>query len=247
VNGAADQKARVDMWQEIYRTEIETNGFSICREVLSSDTIKTIVASIDRVTGQKSAYGVRNLLERLPAIRDLIGTESLRSLVEPILGPKGFPVRAILFDKVPEANWGVPWHQDLTIAVKKKVETDGFGAWSTKGGVPHVQPPITVLENMLTLRIHLDDTDETNGALLAIPGSHAKGRLTPGQSTRLTEQSQAYLCETRAGDVLAMSPLLVHSSRKGTLPGRRRVIHVEFASSCLPPGLEWFESSPTKA
>ena len=236
---------RVGMRQNIYRSEFETDGFSICREVLSRDTVKAIAAAIDRVTGQKSAYGVRNLLERLPAVADLVSTEPIRSLVEPILGLQAFPVRAILFDKVPEANWGVPWHQDLTIAVKEKVEIDGYGAWSIKAGIPHVQPPTTILENMVTLRIHLDDTDATNGALLAIPGSHSKGRLSPAETARLKERSQTYLCETRAGDVLAMRPLLVHASRKGTKPGRRRVIHVEFSSSCLPAGLEWFEASPT--
>jgi ectoine hydroxylase-related dioxygenase (phytanoyl-CoA dioxygenase family) len=70
-----------------------------------------------------------------------------------------------------------PWHQDVTIAVKARVEVDGFGPWSTKQGVQHVQPPDYVLQKMLSVRIHLDDCPSTNGALQVIPRSHRSGKV----------------------------------------------------------------------
>ena len=224
--------------------EIETDGYLIRRAALPTDTIDELGAGLDRLAAGDAKYGIRNLFARAPEIRDLANAPRIKALVDPVLGPNAFPVRAILFDKVPTANWGVPWHQDLTIAVKKRIDIDGYSAWSIKAGVPHVQPPAEVLRGMLTLRIHLDDANERNGALIVVPGSHLMGRLASEQITRLVEQSQFRLCEVQAGDVLAMRPLLVHASRTGPAPARRRVIHIEYASGALPPGLTWFEEAP---
>lgn len=74
------------------------------------------------------------------------------------LGRAARPVRAILFDKTPVTNWGLAWHQDRTIAVSTRHEMPGYGPWSLKAGLQHVEPPFDVIESMLTLRIHLDDT-----------------------------------------------------------------------------------------
>jgi hypothetical protein len=75
------------------------------------------------------------------------------------LGSVAAPVKATLFDKTPDANWLVPWHQDLTISVKERVDIDGFGPWTVKAGVLSVQPPVSILERMLAIRIHLDDCE----------------------------------------------------------------------------------------
>ena len=121
-------------------------------------------------------------------------------------------------------------------------DVEGFTAWSTKAGVIHVQPPVAVLEQMLTLRIALDDSDEQNGALRVIPGSHKQGRLNDSQIKRLKESTPAVVCEMKRGDVLAMKPLLLHSSSSSQNPSHRRVLHLEFSSSVLPAGLEWYGS-----
>lgn len=111
-----------------------------------------------------SAFALRNLLE-IPEIADLANSTSIHALVRLALGGVCFPVRGILFDKIPEANWKVPWHQDVTIAVREKIETSGFGPWSTKAGVLNVQPPASVLEKMISIRLHLDPCDESNGGI----------------------------------------------------------------------------------
>jgi hypothetical protein len=78
------------------------------------------------------------------------------------LGPAARPVRAILFDKTAANNWMVPWHQDRTIAVHARHEVPGFGPWSVKGGVVHVEPPFDVIAGMITIRAHLDACGEDN-------------------------------------------------------------------------------------
>ncbi len=62
----------------------------------------------------------------------------------------------------------VAWHQDLTISVNKKLDLPGYGPWTIKQDQYAVQPPLEILENIFTIRIHLDDTDEKNGALRVI-------------------------------------------------------------------------------
>ncbi|HET6223646.1 MAG TPA: hypothetical protein VFE11_15840, partial [Dongiaceae bacterium] len=147
-----------------YLSSILEEGFAISRRVLSSETIEGLRAALHGLDGDRGAYGRRNLLGRCPAVKAITEAPEIRGLVEPILGGRAFPVRALLFDKLPGANWGVAWHQDLTIAVKQRADVDGFSAWTVKDGVPHVQPPVGVLEGMLTLRLHLDEADEDNGA-----------------------------------------------------------------------------------
>jgi ectoine hydroxylase-related dioxygenase (phytanoyl-CoA dioxygenase family) len=148
-------------------------------------------------------------------------------------------VRALYFDKPPDRSWSLPWHRDRTIAVKRNdVLTDDFRKPTMKSGIPHVEAPESLLANMLTLRIHLDAMTAENGPLSVIPGSHIVQRESMRQPVQLNAD---------AGDVLAMRPLLSHSStasREGTTM-HRRVIHLEFAPHAeLPDGFEWHSFSP---
>ena len=150
-------------------------------------------------------------------------------------------MRAIYFDKSPDTNWLVAWHQDVTLAIRAKADVPEFGPWSIKGGVPHVQPPATLLERMLTVRLHLDDADELNGALRVIPGSHRDGKLSAANIAEFRNRSSEVVCSVLAGDALLMRPLLLHASGRSESPRHRRVLHIEYAGFSLPDGLGWHE------
>ncbi|MCA9413339.1 MAG: phytanoyl-CoA dioxygenase family protein [Candidatus Omnitrophica bacterium] len=159
-----------------------------------------------------------------------------------MLGPSAKPVKGILFDKGEAANWSVRWHQDTTISVKQKIETPGFEAWSHKDDVPHVRPPVEIMERIVAFRIHLDDCGEENGPLKVLAGSHRRGYLSREEVLRLMKEEPPVPCTARKGDVLLMRPLIVHSSSRSRSPAHRRVIHIEYSAENLPNGLEWFES-----
>jgi ectoine hydroxylase-related dioxygenase (phytanoyl-CoA dioxygenase family) len=111
-----------------------------------------------------------------------------------------------------------------------------------KEGVPHVQPPAILLEQMLTVRLHLDDANESNGALEVVVGSHRFGKIAPAQIPALREQSGEVVCSARSGDALLMRPLLLHASSRSTAQNKhRRVIHIEYAGFALPEGMAWAE------
>jgi hypothetical protein len=214
------------------------HGFEIHRGILSEPRIAQFREEADAVAASADSVCVRHLRSRSPMFHDL----SLSDLVYQLIPRDLRLVRSILFDKTAAENWPVAWHQDLTIAVSEQRPIAAYGPWSTKDGIPHVQPPISLLQNMVTLRFHLDDTPASNGALHVIPGSHRHGRISAEDIGRQTSAAEV-VCECHAGDVLLMSPLLLHSSRRSLAPNRRRILHFEYArDKDLDPLLRWEES-----
>jgi hypothetical protein len=156
-----------------------------------------------------------------------------------VLGARAKPVRALLFDKTPHANWKVGWHQDRTIAVRRRVDVEGYGPWTTKDGVQHVEPPIDLLADVVTLRIHLDDLGVDNSPLLIAPGSHRFGRIAQSDVRTVVEKCGMYSCLADAGDVWLYATPIVHASDAAATPSRRRVLQIDYCARELPGGLEW--------
>lgn len=224
---------------------VETDGFVIVEQVLASKETSDLLLALEQIGDTGSVrkrggiFAVRNLLDVSPEVAELAASDVIRALVEPVLGAHFFPVRGILFDKIPDANWKVPWHQDVTIAVQERIEADGFGPWSTKADTLHVQPPASILQKMLTVRLHLDNCGEENGALRVVPGSHTRGKIPEQEISRLREALPEQVCAIGLGGALLMRPLLLHASSPSRVPGHRRVVHLDFASIALPVGLRW--------
>lgn len=217
-------------------THLDTHGFAIVPSVLDAAACNALASSL----GDANGAGTRGMLHRQEVAA--LAQSVLADLVRRHLPDAPIPVRGIYFDKRAETNWLVAWHQDLTLALKEQSETAGFGPWSVKEGVPHVQPPMKLLEQMLTARLHLDDTDADNGALRILSGTHRLGRLHAEAIQNCRETHDEILCEAKAGDVLLMRPLLLHASSRSSSPRRRRVLHIEFAGFALPKPLEWHEA-----
>ena len=228
---------------------VDADGYAVLDDVLDHAGVAHLCNEIDRteiehLAKQRAgkAFGLRDLMNVVPATRTLANSNTLMSLVKPVLGNSARLVRGIYFDKHKDANWKVTWHQDLTIAVREKIDTEGFSSWSVKAGLTHVQPPVSVLEKMLALRVHLDPADESNGGLRVLPGTHRYGRANADQIHNLRKHVNAVTCALQSGGVIAMRPLLLHSSLPSAHPYHRRVLHFEYAATELPGELQWLES-----
>jgi ectoine hydroxylase-related dioxygenase (phytanoyl-CoA dioxygenase family) len=219
---------------------LEAPGFAVVPGTLEAEEIDRLVAAAVRAAAPSRA-GIRDLFAAAPEVCELAGAPAVRGAAASVLGPACFAVRAILFDKTPRANWKVPWHQDLTIAVRSRRDVPAYGPWSTKAGIAHVQPPVAVLERMVAVRVHLDRCGPDDGPLRVIPGSHRAGRLGPGEIEELRARVKEVVCEAERGGLLAIRPLLLHASSPARAPGHRRVIHIEYAAAELAGGLEWRE------
>ncbi len=230
----------------VHKQEIEENGYSAVPGVFTAETVKSIadgIAMVDRSNRNfrqsEALFAIRQLFKEVPGVIPLIFTKAFIDVVTNLLGNNYFVVKSIYFDKPEQSNWFVAYHQDLTISVDKRTDIEGFGPWTAKQDQFAVQPPLDYLENIVTIRIHLDDTDEGNGALKVIPGSHKKGIYRP-ETIDWNTESEA-ICAVPAGGIMVMKPLLLHASGRSTNQKRRRVIHIEFSNKGLPAELQWSE------
>ncbi|MBD3906736.1 phytanoyl-CoA dioxygenase family protein [Chryseobacterium sp. Ch-15] len=229
-----------------HKNIIADKGFSIISNVFSTEEIRKISEVIQNIDTSKETFrksedlfAIRQFLKEIPEVKDLIFNDNLKEIIKDIFGGKYFVVKSIYFDKPEKSNWYVTYHQDLTISVDKKVQLDNFGPWTTKQNQFAVQPPLEILENIFTIRIHLDDTDENNGALKVVPKSHAKGIYRPETIDWNVETEN--ICSVEKGGLMIMKPLLLHGSNRTTNGKKRRVIHIEFSDKELPEELNWSE------
>lgn len=129
---------------------LEEDGFAILHGVFGQSQVERLIEAVSTIVADGAVrsrggvYAVRNLLQLSPVIFALSHLDKLLALVEENLGIPAFPVRGTLFDKTASANWLVPWHQDLTISVTSRADVPGYGPWTVKAGVCHVQPSVSI-------------------------------------------------------------------------------------------------------
>jgi len=221
--------------------QLNTDGHQIIPSLFESTEVDRLLHLI-QVNSYNDGFGVREFLPNNPEIvEELRGAPIFgRLLREHLNNP--ICVRSIYFDKPPKANWVVGWHQDLTINLRSLPKTDGWQNARTLKDRVVAQPPLSLLEKIVTIRIHLDDTDHTNGALRVVPGVHKKGIIRTDDPTLETLIKAVVTCAVPRGGAMLMKPLTLHASRRtkdAALP--RRVIHLEFLGEAKLVGLDLLE------
>jgi ectoine hydroxylase-related dioxygenase (phytanoyl-CoA dioxygenase family) len=236
-------------------SDVERQGFAVVPRLLSAERVAWLISDLDRALPRASGcvlksrghvYGVRNLIDLWPPALAVAQDPALGATVGRVLGKRFGLVRSIFFDKPPGRTWSLPWHRDLTIAVRESKGADGeFRRPTVKAGIPHVEAPAWLLRAMLTARVALDDVGDDNGPLRVIPGSHVDDPDHLPSGPDLATRAQAV--HMRAGDALFIRPLVLHRSGPSTTGTQRhrRTLHFEFApSGTLPGGLEWHRFIP---
>lgn len=226
-------------------SQFDRDGFQIVKSFVEHSECDLLATELTPLFEQQQKStkgrigGLRNLLRASARVSKFATSAKTVSLLENAAGSPVFPVRAIFFDKNPEANWLVPWHQDLAIAVAERIETPGFTGWSIKDETLHVHPPREILEGMVTVRLHLDDCDASNGALKILRGTHRHGKFGSSDIPKWADGNEPVVSELAKGDAMLMRPLLLHASSPAENPRHRRILHIEYATQELPNGLKW--------
>lgn len=228
--------------------EFHEQGFHVVNNVYDKDEINTISNFISNLDSTNpifrktdDLFAIRQFVKEFPEIKKLLFNENLKGIIKNISGEDYFIVKSIYFDKPEKSNWFVSYHQDLTISVDKKIEDKKFSNWTKKHNQFAVQPPEEILENIFTIRIHLDDTNKDNGALKVLKKSHLKS-ICRIDSIDFEKEIEVF-CNVKSGGIMLMKPLLFHASNKTTNDKNRRVIHIEFSNKELPQNLQWSEFS----
>lgn len=221
------------------KREFDEKGFLILESIYSKEEIDAVLADLDAkdISGQ---FGVREFLLHNKDIATKLFTTNLREVIKAIAPNCNKSIKSIYFDKPPNANWIVNWHQDLTINLVNRMDVDQYKNWRETKERVVVQPNRELLERIFTIRIHLDDCTKENGALNVIESSHARGPIDI-KEWAITKEGRQKLCEVKKGGILLMKPLILHSSSRTENEKNRRVIHIEFTDQELPEGLQWKE------
>jgi hypothetical protein len=237
-----------------WHAHLERDGYVVLRGVFSpaeaaalaerlAGAIAGAGADGPAIRGEEgTVYAARNVLALWPEAASVWRRAPLVQALAAVLGLGFGLVRVLYFDKPPGQTWALPWHKDLTVAVRDNTRPSGcFARPTAKAGVPHVEAPVEVLSAMLTARIHLDPAGAVNGALKVVPGSHHAGKVLA------IGDAAPRLVEAEAGDVLLIRPLVAHCSGRSQAdtPLHRRVLHLEFAACAeLPDGYAWHDFVP---
>lgn len=202
----------------------DRDGFAAVANVVNDEARSAAEEAFERL---ETRAGSRRALED-PAIGAIAGSSAVRAIAAATVGPDPRCARAILFNKGQHSNWRVRWHQDTVIQVSARFDEAGWTAWSEKEGQTCVRPPVEVLERRIAIRVDLDGSDETNGGLRVVPGSHRFGVLTPDASRGLRDEVEEVTPRVDPGGALVIRPLLLHASGLSVEGRARRVVHLEF-------------------
>jgi ectoine hydroxylase-related dioxygenase (phytanoyl-CoA dioxygenase family) len=214
--------------------QLEESGYTVIPDVVGIDEI----SKIERFIDDDGVAGTRRLINHAWC-RELAYRLKRDTRLSQALPADAKPVQCTLFVKSTARNWLVSIHQDLSVPVAERVDHPEYHGWPEKEGKLFVQPPVSILNDVLAVRLHLDDCDERNGALRIVPGSHRAGRLTATEATKARKAQGDVCVRVPRGGAMAMKPLLLHASSKVSINNRRRVLHFVFGPASLPGPLRW--------
>src|SRR5437868_5573784 len=100
--------------------DLEGDGYALADISLGSGQCEYLASSLPSVIGAGRG-GIRNLIAH-PTVVALLHHPKLGSYLWSVIGRDLVAVNATLFDKPPESNWDLKWHQDRLITVKERLE-----------------------------------------------------------------------------------------------------------------------------
>lgn len=217
---------------------VQDEGFSVVSGMFDDVEVGAIANMLVETALVRSRAGARHLM-RYPEIEQLAHDCRLLSIARGFLGAEPVPFRATLFDKSPQQNWLVAWHQDTALPLRQRLDVTGWGPWSVKSGVLYAHAPATALGRVIALRLHIDDSRSDNGPLRVIPGTHRVGVLSDADVGKHAQSIEPVECLVAAGGIVAMRPLIIHASSKASANRSRRVLHIEYSDRIsIEEGLE---------
>ncbi|PIT15095.1 hypothetical protein BGI32_06245 [Snodgrassella alvi] len=208
----------------------EQNGYAVINALITPQQLTEIEQQLEQVN--LTTAGNRELLT-LPWCQLLANDLKTNTLLTTLLPEKPIAIQYTLFKKSADKNWLVPLHQDLSIAVRHRFSDSRFIGWSHKQNILFVHPPAQYMQQLVAVRLHIDDCLHEHGPLKVVAGTHQHGRIAESELRQLRDQQGEQECILSKGGAVIMRPLIVHSSSKAIQTNGRRVLHFLYAPATL--------------
>ena len=219
--------------------EINTLGFGIMQDGIESGDVKKLRLEMKRVLRSTPSNLAKNLLRTSDLVASFASQSTIADVANALLGGGANAFSAFFLDKTRESNWQMPWHQNLRLPVEVD-STHSYAGAMVEHGVPHIIPEAAYLNNVLIVRIALDDQSLTNGALEFVPRSHRLGILSDAETSAVGATEPSVCPQLSTGDIFFFKALLVHRSRESQSNNRRRVLQLEYSAGPPPGGHRWY-------
>jgi ectoine hydroxylase-related dioxygenase (phytanoyl-CoA dioxygenase family) len=205
-------------------------GYVLVRNVFGQGEVEEMRGAIDRIletvasSGHDKSHtwaGVDQSLQ-LKGFHDLtyhdgvftrmVAQSRLVEVLKQLIGPNVQLHHTKMLVKPPEQGAPFPMHQDYPY-------------------FPHER------HSLLAASVHLDDTDEENGCLHVVPGSHRLGPLEAVGESKTVDYSleSGVACPAAAGDVLCFNYLTIHGSGVNRSNRTRRNVLFQYRDPADPP------------
>src|SRR5262249_39059774 len=115
----------------VWLDALERDGYTVLPNVFTAQAVAHMLRSLEHIFGDRigeeasirgdegAIYAARNVLSLWPEAADVWRVAPLTDALAAVLGPHFGLVRILFFDKPPRQTWALPWHKDLTIAVRR--------------------------------------------------------------------------------------------------------------------------------
>ena len=202
---------------------LSEHGYQIIDNFICQESLEAINRDIESHEKIKDRYGIGHAEKTLLAVNNYVSSPEFIEKAQKFLDGDVEIKRAIVFNKTEDNNWAIGWHQDRAMTIDNQDVKQLPAEWINK---------------MITICIHLDDTNEKNGCMKIMPNTHKIGLLSPSEINEYTAENPQVYCEGPAGSALVMRSHVIHGSDIGSQPSQRRVLHLELCSQ-FPCEMQW--------
>ena len=206
------------------------NGYLLVHGVFDEREVDEMRAAIDRIletvaaTGHDRSHtwadvdqslqlkGFHDLTYHDGVFTRMVAHPRLVEVMTQLIGPNVQLHHTKMLVKPPEQGAPFPMHQDHPY-------------------FPHER------HSLVAASVHLDDTDEANGCLHVVPGSHRLGPLEARGDSKTLDcpLESGVACPAAAGDVLFFNYLTIHGSGVNRSPRTRRNVLFQYRDPADPP------------
>ena len=218
-------------------TQLDSNGSVVLNHIYTKREINRSSKILydfrkQNVDEGEAIFELESVLETLPDLKTLLINMNLKKIIES-LGEGYSLIRSAYFDNRVSKPEKTVWRQRRRLTFPVKIEGADYSNWQLEGDFFSAEPPARIMQDMVIVRIHLDDSDQNNGELKIFKGSHSQ-ILDHSAIKVITENGLPSNCGILAGGIQILKPFILQSETKRSRSKKNRIIELTFSSSDLP-------------